>query len=83
MVIQDTDVCVLSCARTPIGSFGGKLKSFSATQLGSLAIKEALARCSANVVHHVDEVYATLHSTHPPHHCRHHPNNQGHWCVSV
>ena len=30
--------------RTPIGSFGGALSSLTATQLGSIAIKEALAR---------------------------------------
>jgi acetyl-CoA C-acetyltransferase len=30
--------------RTPIGSFGGALKDFSATQLGSIAIKAALER---------------------------------------
>lgn len=36
------EVYVLSAVRTPIGSFGGSLKSFSATQLGAIAIKGAL-----------------------------------------
>jgi acetyl-CoA C-acetyltransferase len=38
------EVVVVSGARTPIGSFGGTLKDFSATQLGVLAVKEAIAR---------------------------------------
>lgn len=36
------EVYILSAVRTPIGSFGGTLKSFSATQLGAIAIKGAL-----------------------------------------
>ena len=38
------EVFIVSIVRTPIGSFGGTLSSFSATQLGSLAIKGALSR---------------------------------------
>lgn len=38
------EVYVLSAVRTPIGSFGGSLKSFSATQLGAIAIKGALSK---------------------------------------
>ncbi len=38
------EVYIVSIVRTPIGSFGGSLSSFSATQLGSLAIKGALGR---------------------------------------
>jgi len=37
-------VVIVSGARTAIGAFNGSLKSFSAPQLGALAIKEALAR---------------------------------------
>lgn len=37
-------VYIVSAVRTPIGSFGGTLKEFSATRLGSLAIKAALER---------------------------------------
>jgi acetyl-CoA C-acetyltransferase len=36
------EVVVISAVRTPIGSFGGQLKSFSATQLGAIAIKAAI-----------------------------------------
>ena len=36
------EVVVVAAVRTPMGSFGGSLKSLSATQLGSIAIKGAL-----------------------------------------
>ncbi|MCD2421978.1 acetyl-CoA C-acyltransferase [Niabella pedocola] len=38
------EVYILSAVRTPIGSFGGALKDLSATQLGAIAIKAALAK---------------------------------------
>ena len=38
------EVYIISAVRTPIGSFGGALKSFTATQLGAVAIKGALAK---------------------------------------
>lgn len=38
------DVVIVSSARTPIGAFQGALSSFSAPQLGSIAIKAALER---------------------------------------
>ncbi len=38
------EVYIISAVRTPIGSFGGSLKGFSATQLGGFAIKGALER---------------------------------------
>jgi acetyl-CoA C-acetyltransferase len=40
------NIVVLSAARTPIGSFLGKLSSLSAPALGSAAIRGALARAS-------------------------------------
>src|SRR5438270_10176307 len=52
---MSTSVCIVSAKRTPIGSFGGSLKNFSATQLGAIAIKAALE--SANIsADKVDEV---------------------------
>lgn len=42
------EVYIISAVRTPIGSFGGALKSFTATQLGAIAIKGALAKASIN-----------------------------------
>ena len=38
------EIYILSSVRTPMGSFGGSLKSLSATQLGAIAIKEAISR---------------------------------------
>ena len=38
------EVFILAAARTPMGSFMGSLKDFSATQLGAVAIKEAVKR---------------------------------------
>lgn len=38
------EVVIISAVRTPMGSFGGSLKSLSATQLGAIAIKGALQR---------------------------------------
>jgi len=40
------EVYIVSAARTPIGSFGGSLAGFTATQLGGLAVKEAVKRAS-------------------------------------
>jgi acetyl-CoA C-acetyltransferase len=37
-------VYIVSAVRTPIGSFGGSLKDFTAPQLGSIAIKAAVSR---------------------------------------
>jgi acetyl-CoA C-acetyltransferase len=38
------EVYIVSAVRTPMGSFGGALKDFSATRLGAIAIKAALER---------------------------------------
>jgi acetyl-CoA C-acetyltransferase len=38
------EVYIIAAVRTPIGSFGGSLKNFTATQLGAVAIKGALAK---------------------------------------
>ena len=38
------EVVIVSAVRTPIGSWGGSLKDFSATKLGSIAIKGALEK---------------------------------------
>ena len=49
------EVCIVSAVRTPIGSWGGSLKGFSATQLGSIAIKAALEKINLSP-DEVDEV---------------------------
>jgi acetyl-CoA C-acetyltransferase len=38
------DVVIISAVRTPMGSFGGSLRSMSAPQLGAVAIKAALQK---------------------------------------
>ncbi len=49
-------VYIVSAVRTPIGSFGGVLKGFSATKLGAHAIKGALAKAGV-AADQVDEVF--------------------------
>jgi acetyl-CoA C-acetyltransferase len=39
-----TDAVILSACRTPIGAFGGALKDLSASDLGAIVIREAVAR---------------------------------------
>lgn len=43
------EVYIVSAARTPIGSYGGKLSSLSATELGSIAIKGAIDKAGIDV----------------------------------
>src|ERR1700730_2325868 len=38
------EVVIVSGARTPVGAFNGSLASFTAPQLGSIVIKEAVKR---------------------------------------
>jgi acetyl-CoA C-acetyltransferase len=42
------EVYIVSAVRTPMGSWGGSLKDFSATKLGAIAIKGALERAGVN-----------------------------------
>jgi len=49
-------VYIVSAVRTPMGSFGGSLSSLSAVDLGSTAIKGALAKANLDP-NAVDEVY--------------------------
>ena len=42
------EVVIISAVRTPMGSFGGSLKSISATQLGAVAIKGALQKAGVS-----------------------------------
>jgi acetyl-CoA C-acetyltransferase len=42
--MSNRQVYIVAAVRTPIGSFGGSLKDFSATQLGGIAIKGAVAK---------------------------------------
>lgn len=38
------EIYIMSAVRTPVGSFGGSLKGFTATQLGAIAIKGAVEK---------------------------------------
>ena len=44
--MKTSAVYIVAAVRTPIGSFGGLLKDIPATQLGAIAIREALAKIS-------------------------------------
>ncbi len=50
------DVVIVSAVRTPVGSFGGSLAGFSATQLGGFAIKAAVERAGLTP-ESIQEVY--------------------------
>lgn len=50
------EVVIVSALRTPIGSFGGALASFSATQLGGIAIRAAVEKAGIKP-EDVQEVY--------------------------
>jgi acetyl-CoA C-acetyltransferase len=44
------EVYIIAAVRTPVGSFGGSLKNFSATQLGAIAIKGAIDKAGITPV---------------------------------
>ena len=50
------EVYIVSAVRTPIGSWGGSLKDFSATKLGAVAIKGAVEKAGINAAD-INEVY--------------------------
>jgi acetyl-CoA C-acetyltransferase len=50
------EVYIISAVRTPMGSFGGALSSISATKLGAIAIKGALAKAGVDAKE-VQQVY--------------------------
>ncbi|MDN5285526.1 MAG: acetyl-CoA acetyltransferase [Mucilaginibacter sp.] len=50
------EVVIVAATRTPIGSFGGSLASFTATQLGSMVIKSAVEK-SGLKPEHIQEVF--------------------------
>jgi len=50
------EVVIVSATRTPIGSFGGSLNQFSATQLGGFAIKAAVEKAGLKP-EDIEEVY--------------------------
>ncbi|NDC72670.1 MAG: acetyl-CoA C-acetyltransferase, partial [Sphingobacteriia bacterium] len=60
--LSPNDPCLVSVARTPIGSMGGSLAGLSATSLGSIAIAAALEKAGfqndgTSGILGIDEVY--------------------------
>lgn len=54
------EVVIVSAARTPFGKFGGGLKALKASDLGGLAIKEALSRAGISGEQVDEVVYGTV-----------------------
>lgn len=52
---MNKEVVIVAAVRTPIGSFGGSLKDFTAPQLGAIAIRGALEKAGVSA-DQVDEV---------------------------
>ena len=52
---MNKEVVIVAAVRTPIGSFGGALKEFSATALGAIAIRGALEKAGVSAAQ-VEEV---------------------------
>ena len=51
------EVFIVSCARTPIGKFGGSLKSVSAAKLGAIAMEGAVQRIgNREIIEQINEV---------------------------
>ena len=53
--MSDTDIVIVSAARTPVGSFNGAFGTLPAHELGAVAIKGALDRAKVKP-DEVDEV---------------------------
>ncbi|NYE06055.1 acetyl-CoA C-acetyltransferase [Bacillus niacini] len=51
---------ILSGVRTPFGKFGGALSSLTASQLGGIAVKEAIARAGVNPEHVQEVILGTV-----------------------
>jgi acetyl-CoA C-acetyltransferase len=45
---ESQQIVIVSAARTPVGKFQGALSSFSATELGALAVREAVRRAGVD-----------------------------------
>jgi acetyl-CoA C-acetyltransferase len=45
---MEEDIVIVSAVRTPVGKFQGALSGFSATQLGAIAVREAVRRASVD-----------------------------------
>ncbi len=54
-MLNPSDIAIVNGARTPMGRYGGKLRDFSAQELGAIAGKEAMQRAGVgpNEIDHV------------------------------
>src|SRR5664280_581242 len=43
---ESQQIVIVSAARTPVGKFQGALSTFSATELGAIAVREAVSRAA-------------------------------------
>ncbi len=55
MATSTNDIVIVSAARTPVGSFNGALSSLTGAQLGTIALKAAIARAKVEAAE-IDEV---------------------------
>ncbi len=55
MATSTNDIVIVSAARTPVGSFNGALSSLTGAQLGTIALKAAIARAKVEAGE-IDEV---------------------------
>jgi acetyl-CoA C-acetyltransferase len=51
------EVYIVATGRTPMGGFGGKLSTLSATELGSVALKSVLENCGLTDNTFIDEIF--------------------------
>ena len=51
---ESQEIVIVSAARTPVGKFQGALSGFTATELGAIAVREAVHRAGLDPKH-VDE----------------------------
>ncbi len=47
-MLRPSDIAIVSGARTPMGEYGGKLRDFTAIELGAIAAKCAISRAGVN-----------------------------------
>lgn len=60
MDISMSDIYIVAGARTAIGTFGGSLSTFSPTQLGTIAAKEAIKRAGLEPADVDNSVFGTV-----------------------
>src|SRR6266511_1656327 len=54
--IQSSEVVIISASRSPVGSFNGALKTFTAPQLGAIVLRDAIEKSKIDPAL-VEEVY--------------------------